>query len=153
MWSTISFFDMFSPAELVPAMNECMEKICLAEAQCLVAFRAHEKRNSISVITSLHIGASDLFEEASLVLKQHTGNFNFLSDKFRRFIALGSSIEQTRAYQQLAVYHRSQEEAGKAVGLCQRALSLLETCFIVAEDDLMWKVIIQEEQAFSRKLK
>lgn len=144
---------MFRPAELVPAMSECMGKVCLAEAQCLVAFRAHEKRNSISVITALHTGASDLFEEASLVLKEHTGNFNYLSDKFRRFIALSSSLEQIRAFQQLAIHHRTQEEVGRAVGFCQRALSLLETCFIVAEDDLVWKGIIQEEQAFSRKLK
>eukprot|EP00210_Caulerpa_lentillifera_P002183 g2097.t1 len=141
------------PSELVPATSECMGKICLAEAQALVAYRAHEKGNSVSVRTALHTGSSDLFEEASSALRKNTGNFNYLSERFRRFIALSSSLEQTRAYQEMAEYHRQQEEAGKAVGLCQRALSILGTCFIVAEEDSAWKFTVQKEQDFSRKLK
>ena len=108
-----------SHAEMVPVMSVCFEKICLGEAQTLVAFRALEKKTSPAVIASLYSGASDLFEEASLVLRQNIGKFNTLSEKLRRFIALNSSIQQIRAYQQAAAVQHGNDEAGVAVAYCQ----------------------------------
>ena len=108
-----------SHAEMVPVMSMCFEKICLGEAQTLVAFRALEKKASPAVITSLYSGAVDLFEEASSVLRHNTGKFNTLSEKLRRFIALNSSLQQIRAYQQAAAVHHGKGDAGVAVGYCQ----------------------------------
>lgn len=61
------------PAELVAGMSACLEKMCIAEAQALTALRAEQKGNSNGVIASLHVGASDMFETASKILKQNTG--------------------------------------------------------------------------------
>lgn len=144
-----------------------MEKLCLGEAQALVAFRALEKKMSPSVIASLHLGASNLFEEAALLLRENTGKFNALSDRLKRCIALNSSLQQIRSYPQLAAIQHGNEEAGLAVALCevcvalhvyfevlvgQKALKLLETCLVVAETDDRWLELVHQEQNFLESL-
>lgn len=55
-------------------MCECMENVCLAEAQCLVAFRSEEKHASPLLISLLYAGSVYLFENARKTLKANAGN-------------------------------------------------------------------------------
>lgn len=66
---------MLRPAEIVPAMSSCFEQICLGEAQAVFAYHAVKKGNSPGAVASLHMGASDIFEKASNILKENTGWF------------------------------------------------------------------------------
>ncbi|GMH33323.1 hypothetical protein BSKO_01157 [Bryopsis sp. KO-2023] len=126
------------PAESVAAMSSCFENICLAEAQGIVAYRAAEKGTSPSVVAALHRGASDLFEEASKILRENTGEFNVVSDRLKRFIAISSSVQTSRALQYMARDQILQEQGGKAVRCCQEARDNLRDCLIVAEGSIEW---------------
>lgn len=64
---------MRRPAEMVPAMSSCFEQICLGEAQAVFAYHAARKGSSPGAVASLQMGASDIFEKASKILRENTG--------------------------------------------------------------------------------
>jgi len=108
-----------SPAEALPAMSQCFERICLGEAQSLMAYRAFQKGTSPTAMAMLHVGASDLFEESSRILNENSTDTSLFSERLRRFIALNSSLQRIRAYEHMAQNHHDEGKAGHSVAICK----------------------------------
>ncbi|KAK9816675.1 hypothetical protein WJX72_003570 [[Myrmecia] bisecta] len=133
------------PAEVLPSMVEVLSKATLAEAQAVTANRAEMKGTSPSLVTALHRGTSDMFEEAAGVLKQHTGDFNTISQNLRKFLALSSTLHELRAWKAWAAYERSQQSPGVSVANLQAASQCIRECLPVVEEHAKWRQVFQAE--------
>ena len=73
------------PAEALPSCALAMQTLCLADAQFIVANHAQQKGSSPKLAASLWQGASDLYEQASKVLKTNLGDYNHLSKRLQAY--------------------------------------------------------------------
>ena len=127
------------PAEAMPSMADSMASLCLAEAQCLVATRAQQRGSAGPLVAALYMGASELFEEARNTLKKNVGDFNKLSERVMRYLAVSSAISTGRALCALAPEKKREEKLGEAVGLMQLALSKVQQTQVVCEICPEWR--------------
>lgn len=127
------------PAEAMPSMADSMATLCLAEAQCLVATRALQRGSTGQLVAALYVGASELFEAARNTLKKNVGDFNKLSERLMRYLAVSSAIATGRALSALALECKAEEKLGEAVGLAQLALSKVKQTQVVCEICPEWR--------------
>eukprot|EP00873_Tetraselmis_striata_P038006 jgi/Tetstr1/458270/TSEL_044758.t1 len=133
------------PAELVPATAGCLASCALAEAQAVVAHRAMLKGASAHLVSQLHMGVSELMEAASKRLKEGMNEYNSVSSRLRRYIAISSTLHQAMAaaYQGQRLL-QADGQAGVAVALCDHAAVLLQKCTHASEGDTRWNAVIAE---------
>lgn len=72
-------------------------QVCLAEAQSVTAHRAGQRGSPAGLVAGLWVGAWELWENAAKTLKENTGDFNTVSDRLRRFLAISGALARARA--------------------------------------------------------
>ena len=103
------------PAEALPSCALAMQTLCLADAQFIVANHAQQKGSSPKLAASLWQGASDLYEQASKVLKTNLGDYNHLSKRLQAYFAVNSAVAQARAIGCWSLASEEAEKIGEAL--------------------------------------
>lgn len=133
------------PAELLASMARCMQHLCLGDAQAITAHRAWQRRTSPAVVASLYVAASDLYEQSAKVLRDNTCDYNTVSERLRRVIAMSASLSQARAYKHVGQEFSVKEQPGLGEAACVHAISLLQSCGLLAEADGAWRELLKAE--------
>ncbi|GLJ07982.1 hypothetical protein SUGI_0078990 [Cryptomeria japonica] len=111
------------PLEATPSMASIMSLVCLAEAQAVTVQKAEAIATSGGLLAKLHYGVVQFLEEASSLLKSNVGDWNDISDRFRRFLSGCSILHEARSQRYIAGDLKVSEQMGLAVGVLRYALS------------------------------
>ncbi|KAH9312625.1 hypothetical protein KI387_027660, partial [Taxus chinensis] len=85
--------------------------------------KAEAKATSGGLLAKLHYGVVQFLEEAGNLLKSSVGDWNDVSDRFRRFISGCSILHEARSRRYIAGDLKAAEQLGLAVGVLRIAMS------------------------------
>lgn len=128
--------------EATTSMATIMSIVCLAEAQAVIVRKAEEKATSGGLLAKLHYGVVQLLEEASNLLRVHVGDWNDVSEKFRRFINTCSILHEARSQRYIASDYKKMEKLGVAVGILRYAMNKLQG---KSPGEEAWKAVFKQE--------
>lgn len=134
------------PPERIPeattSMATIMSCICLAEAQAVIVRKAEEKATSGGLLAKLHYGVVQLLEEASTILRVQSGDWNDVSDRFKRFINTSMALHEARSQRYIAFDYKKMENLGIAVGVLRYAMSKLQG---KSPGEEAWRAVFKQE--------
>lgn len=128
--------------EATVSLASIMSIICLAEAQAVTIRKAEEKATSGSLLAKLHYGVVQFLEEAALLLRTRTTDWNDISDKLRKFIATCSVLHESRSQRYIAAEYTKVEGFGVAIGVLRYSLSRVQP---LRPSEEAWKVPFRQE--------
>eukprot|EP00249_Psilotum_nudum_P001349 c13793_g1_i1 orf=295-1434(-) len=130
------------PPEATASMASIMSIICLAEAQAVIVQKAEEKATSKALLAKLHYGIVQLLEDAGNLLQMHTGDWNDVSEKFRRFIMTCSILHEARSQRYIASELKKIEKLGIAVAVLRYAMNRVQG---KSPGEDAWKTVFRQE--------
>lgn len=128
--------------EATSSMATIMSIICLAEAQAVIVRKAEEKATSGGLLAKLHYGVVQFLEEGSSLLRTHSGDWNDVSEKLKRFISTCIILHEARSQIYIANDYKKLEKLGMAVGILRYAMNKFQG---KSPGEEAWKAIFKQE--------
>lgn len=142
------------PIELAVGVCNTMRLLCLAEAQALTAYRAHDKGSSATVVAGLHQGAADLFDQGlKEVLNFMSAAPNTTSDRVSKLMNVSGKLHRARAYRLIAEDLKERQEVPNAEACCVQGLQLLRSVASEANCQGEWRTAVNQEVATLEELR
>ncbi|PNH09785.1 hypothetical protein TSOC_003567 [Tetrabaena socialis] len=145
------------PLELLPAAARCMQALCLAEAQALMAAAAAAKGMSAATQRALHAGAVVLLRSAEEAAREAAAAAPPglpLSDRLLRLLAASAAAHSARAHHCMALERQKEMELGEAEACCEECQRLLEGALrrVDRTDPASWAEGLKAQQTSASRL-
>ncbi|KAL0246369.1 hypothetical protein GEMRC1_007581 [Eukaryota sp. GEM-RC1] len=135
------------PVELLPAFNDAMVSLFLAQAQSLIVVKAEESGKMPSLIAKLSLSVYDRSNAALLYLKSLLADYHELASDFLIHIEELGNLFKIKAFRYLAKSLYDDRECGKAVALLRACRDHFDS-IAVAETgrSVYWSEIVKLER-------
>eukprot|EP00262_Sarcandra_glabra_P007873 TRINITY_DN20962_c0_g1_i1.p1 TRINITY_DN20962_c0_g1~~TRINITY_DN20962_c0_g1_i1.p1 ORF type:complete len:391 (-),score=60.22 TRINITY_DN20962_c0_g1_i1:193-1365(-) len=131
-----------NPPEATSSISSIMSLICLAEAQAVTIRKAEEKGSSASLLAKLHYGITELFDEATSILKSRARERNYVSARFMEFIFSSGALHKLRSHRCLANDLMEVGQVGFAIKVLQLAMDHSKEKMPKEES---WRAVFKQE--------
>ncbi|XP_076917215.1 uncharacterized protein LOC143577198 [Bidens hawaiensis] len=130
------------PPEATATVSSIMNLICLAEAQIVTIMKAEEKQTADGLLSKLHFGVIQLFDEAMSFYSTAVKECKDMSSVLMDYISCCKVVHELRSYKYMAQAIKTEGQIGTAIGLVKLALSKVEVNIRGMES---WRAVIKQD--------
>lgn len=153
------------PGELSMSMIKALQFLCLADVQSLTAGKAETKTAAILLhaknregqildtkivsfmtIAALFKGACTLYDRASQVIKENTGEVNSVNTVLLDYIAICHQLAVARCYRCMGISKRIDKQTGESIKCLETGLRAIEFCKKVGGKNKKWRNVFSTEE-------
>ncbi|GKD10825.1 programmed cell death 6-interacting protein isoform X1, partial [Tanacetum coccineum] len=131
------------PPEATPSVTLVMSFICLAEAQIVTTIKAEEKKTADTLLSKLHYGVVQLFDEATGFYATATKECKDISPILMDYISCSKVVHELRSYKYMAQAVKTEGQIGIAIGLLKQALNNVQQKNVGGIES--WRMVIKED--------
>ncbi|KAK9074484.1 hypothetical protein SSX86_007082 [Deinandra increscens subsp. villosa] len=131
------------PPEATPSVSTVMSLICLAEAQVATIIKAEEKGTADGLLSKLHYGAVQLFDEAMDSYTTAAKECKDISTGLMDYISCSKALHMLRSYKYMAQSVKTEGQMGAAIGVLKQALSCKLQKNVRGMES--WRTVIKQE--------
>lgn len=131
------------PPEATPSVALVMSNICLAEAQIVTTMKAEEKKTADTLLSKLHYGVVQLFDEATGFYTTASKECKDISPILMDYISCSKVVHELRSYKYMAQAVKTEGQIGIAIGLLKQALNNVQKKNMGGIES--WRMVIKED--------